>query len=891
MAELQLGKRDPCLPSIIFKSSLNLTLFFRLLPLLLLPQFVFAQLTISIEKDVELTEIEGKIRLFEKGTNKEYNFVLPKSNRFEIPEITKAGNYLLVVETDCCPLFVENFYFPTKNIIYVALKQSEIELKEVVIKQSNVFSKKGDTLVINPALTATHAVDNSEEIFNSVAGLHKNSLGMYTVFGKSVDVVTVDGKKIFSGNPQMVLQNFRLDMIDKIEFVSPRNNASKNTLNIKLKAHKKNVLYGNIDASTNLDSLWGGASKVNFLRNTFFLSGTMNSNNYNQEVKEESVLQFSNSLISSQRTHSASELFNEKPISLLPASETQQSSPTIPFYGKRQELNKDVGLSFNKKTLEMNIHYLNNDLESRQIVASAMKVLTLKNAFTKEEKDSFQSRNKTSSFVIDIDKQFKHKVFFKSLNTLNTNQIDTRSEAVTNLSFDENEIQKKNAQTQQNSKLGSFVNVYKMYRNLGIKTTLTFVHEREVEMLNSLTVFTSENRNTINYGYNQFGTKWGFEATQAFPIINQLSYEGKVVIKNDIERFINFPLVKTTDWMRLNNTEREVAHSVFWLKKRISGIATFHYLSQNRAIDIQGFKDKTVNFWGVKEFIVSYSVTNDNKISFEYGNHWLAPRFDEIVSRNDSTKIGELVIGNSDLRNFRSREFVIQYTTSSSEIASITTQIGHEFIKNAVIENYSTTSDVLQSIAINSDKNTQRNFLNCQIQFLKKNSKYNFTLANSISNSLGYVLVSEIYEPLKTNHSLTTLTAKYQPHKYINFELDATNTYFRNKGDVSFSQNSLTTKFFYKKPNFFDFQAQLVFLNQLSFREKPLVSFQFNYLALRNKNLKVGIITTNLLGKLYINEISQHQNFWYTRQSMALPQAFLFKMAYYWNSTKKVLKN
>ena len=229
-----------------------MTLFYRFFFLFFLSHGTFAQLQIRFEKIGKLPTFEGHVRLFEKGSSREIHQSFTETDSLlTVPQL-KTATYLLLIETDCCPLQTQNVDFPRQTTVTIALKANEIQLQEVVVRKNPYFSKQGDTLIIHPEAAETHAVDAAEELFQSIPGLQKDELGRYTIFGKTVDKATVNGKSLFSGNPNLILQNIRLDLIDKLEVIEPKSriHAQNVALNIRLKSTSKTTRYGDITAGT-----------------------------------------------------------------------------------------------------------------------------------------------------------------------------------------------------------------------------------------------------------------------------------------------------------------------------------------------------------------------------------------------------------------------------------------------------------------------------------------------------------------------------------------------------------------------------------------------------------------------------------------------------------------
>jgi hypothetical protein len=136
-------------------------------------------------------------------------------------------------------------------------------LEEVVIEAVLPIRMNGDTLEINPAAFKMDSNAVVEDMLRKVPGVTLWGDGTVTVNGKQVTNVYVDGKPFFGNDPTIATQNLPKNAIDKIQVYTEEDRTkspgertpsdSLLTMNIKLKADKKNGYFGKGGAGIGTD--------------------------------------------------------------------------------------------------------------------------------------------------------------------------------------------------------------------------------------------------------------------------------------------------------------------------------------------------------------------------------------------------------------------------------------------------------------------------------------------------------------------------------------------------------------------------------------------------------------------------------------------------------------
>ncbi len=158
------------------------------------------------------------------------------------------------------------------------------ELKEVIVKaQRDRFVQSGDSVLIQIKAGDARPHASSATLFDRIPGLG-NDLGRISVLGKSVQEVTVNGQRVFGGDPALSLEAIKADMVDQIEFTekNPTGGQTQNTLNLKLKSDKQKGVYGLLGAGLGLNGNYLLNGTFNKLTKNGFLNVFSTGNDINQ---------------------------------------------------------------------------------------------------------------------------------------------------------------------------------------------------------------------------------------------------------------------------------------------------------------------------------------------------------------------------------------------------------------------------------------------------------------------------------------------------------------------------------------------------------------------------------------------------------------------------------
>jgi Carboxypeptidase regulatory-like domain len=256
----------------------------------------------SIKDTVTGTTMESATVIVYKPDSTVVQFkITDKNGRYEITGLPMQGKYILAVSfagyKDYRLPFTMDAAVKKMDTIFLQMKTSD----EVIVTSIAPIRMNGDTLEINPAAfkMANDAV--AEDLLNKVPGIVIWADGSITMNGKTIPKVLVDGKP-FLGNSdhRIATQNLPKNIIDKIQVyneVDMNSEASRSqitnanapkdsllTMDIKLKADKKNGYFGKYGAGYGTDKRYTGDIALQFYNKQSTLALGGGANNINAEI-------------------------------------------------------------------------------------------------------------------------------------------------------------------------------------------------------------------------------------------------------------------------------------------------------------------------------------------------------------------------------------------------------------------------------------------------------------------------------------------------------------------------------------------------------------------------------------------------------------------------------
>lgn len=208
---------------------------------------------------------------------------------FSIKDVPN-GKYLLMVSFPKFADFVDEISVdqPVKDIGQVILTPKSLLLEEVIVRQRiAAIRMKGDTLEFRADSFAVREGANVEELLKKLPGIQVNKDGQITAQGERVQKVLVDGEEFFSDDPAVVTQNLRADAVENVQVFDKKSDQATftgiddgektKTINLKLKADKKQGYFGKAKIGGGIPGWFENEAMLNFFKGKmkFAAFGTM----------------------------------------------------------------------------------------------------------------------------------------------------------------------------------------------------------------------------------------------------------------------------------------------------------------------------------------------------------------------------------------------------------------------------------------------------------------------------------------------------------------------------------------------------------------------------------------------------------------------------------------
>ncbi|MEO1435614.1 MAG: outer membrane beta-barrel protein [Bacteroidota bacterium] len=168
-------------------------------------------------------------------------------------------------------------------------------LDEIVVKDEIIPIRiNKDTVEYNALAFGTQPNDKVEDLLRKLPGLEVDREGNIKAQGEDIGKVLVDGKAFFGDDPKMATKNLPADAVDKVqvfdrasdfaEFSGIDDGQEEKTINLQLKADKKNGYFGEATAAYGTEDRFETGLNLNRFGGQTQLSMLANSNNINKQA-------------------------------------------------------------------------------------------------------------------------------------------------------------------------------------------------------------------------------------------------------------------------------------------------------------------------------------------------------------------------------------------------------------------------------------------------------------------------------------------------------------------------------------------------------------------------------------------------------------------------------
>ena len=753
-----------------------------------------------------------------------------------------------------------------ENVVKLIIEEKIIELDEVIISSKrNRFSKNGDTIsvAIDDIKTKPHA--EASELFDRIEGFENNDNGTFRVFGRNVDVVMIDGKRIFGGNPALTLMNINADMIKSIDIIGINGNQKK-VINLRLKPDRKSGAYGTVGLGVGTENAYDLSFKANKLikMGIFSSFGTANSISL-FKVK----LLKDNEMI--EDFYAKNTFFGY-----------QNNFESLQNLAEDDEINaglfrdNTIGTSF---SLEKNNTSQSLNVYENQ---STQNYLSNISGITTTEKSQIESRSLSngqnsrfaSSISYGINKKFgkKNTFIFKVESKINANKLIQTDSIYFNDGIDENS-QFLNTSRKNNSNL----------LKIDLGTTIKHKNERVKTLIYTKTwVDFQDNSNAISRINNVVrqqsnNTNLVAELVQSYPITKKMLIEHRLLASSNGSKFENRFLSTT-----INQTTQNLFRLDNWL-----------YYQQGRALinaNLAIFSSHIIDKKQVQNSKNAIRLRKTNikfpksdllsNFNFSYENDLIMPQNLERIGISDSLNFYFRQIGSKDLRPFFSRKVDISYSNINLGLVNLISNLGWQ-TQNSSIQNNSYFAE--NTLFVNSRTNIEKtlNSLNGNIfiGFRKLPPKVDINLNYIFSEGQAYNIFND--QPITGRSSFHILNLQTVIREKKGFSLKntfvGTYTAFQNINTKTF-EHTLKLNFNIRDEVFAKFSYKSIFGTSIPFQ--PVLNFEVQKFIAKNK-IGVELKAVNVLNIKNNLKINQNTNQQFITQNNNIPRIILLKFSFY----------
>lgn len=824
-----------------------------------------------------------------------------KSIKFFFAKTNIAGGYSVKINAKptSSALFIDNIHFETdrntgflefnifpdgykqikytcridtikqNNLVRLDIEEKIVELKEVIVSSKrNRFTKNGDTISVYVENIQAKPQAEASDLFDRITGFENNDNGTFKVFGSSVDIVLIDGKRIYGGNPALTLSNIKADMIKTIDFIenNSRIGSRKKVINIKLKDNKKSGTYGNLGLGRGSNDTYDLNFKANKLLNTGIFSSFGTANDISLfKVKilndDELVEEF----------YSKNSFFGY-----------QNKSEVIQNLRDEEELNAGIfkdnsigtSLNFDNKKRNQSINIIFS--KSNQSYQSNLSGIT--NSDNKIiETQSFS--NGTSSQIstnisYGINKKFgkSNSLIFKIESKINEVDKENKDSLYYNDGIVKN-----------NRLLKSLRKNDENYLKIDFGAAFSHKNKRVKTLIFSKLLFDNQNGvNTITTIQNpvlQKLSNFNFigEIVQSYPLSKRILVEQRPFFLSNTsllrnEFFSTITEKITQKLFRLDNW-------VYFQQGKVlinADFAFFHYNTSgnnqeqdfNNAIQIRKINIK---------FPKSKLLAN---FDFNYENDLVIPSNLDIIGIPDSLNYNFRQIGNRKLSPFFSKKISVAYSNTNLDFINLISSFDLR-VENESIQNDAYFVDNL--LFVNSRKNIEKQLLslngNTFISIKKLPAKIDMSINHIFTVGQTFSFFNN--QPIIGNSNFHLLNFQTIIRGANAFSLKnviaGTYTSFQNLQTTAF-EHTIKLNFNIKNELFSKITLKSIFGSSIPFQ--PLIGIEFQKFIVKNK-IGLEFKAINLINIKNNSSISQSSYQQFILQNNNIPRIFMFKVSFY----------
>ena len=796
-----------------------------------------------------------------------------------------------------------------KNILVYNFKlyAGIYSLPEVVVKNQNLLTAKGDTLNYNVPQFIRTQDRTIGDVIKNLPGITVNATGAISYNGRLINKLYIDGDDILGDKYVIGTNTLPADVVTTVQvfenhqpirMLENRAFSENAALNIKLKNSAKLRLFGsgNITTGIPFNSTDARLNTLSFKKKIKSIN-TYSYNSVGGDLSSEVQSQNTNSNWQQQTNNSTTPLL----------SFTKLSDPIIPY---RYFTNNSTHLSSlnclvpisKDKSIRFNLYWL----PERSI-------------YDTKTNNTFYIQNDTiKQFENQVSKLRSHNLFFNAIYLLNSKSKYIQNQVTLEANF-------RNGNSNVENERNIFVQNLKN-RNTKFQNTFFFKKalrkEINLELTSNLKYYRSPDNLNIEYGIYPWllNNNVNYNRTSQFLTQEMVSHTTEISLSKKVKHFITSikgvhfaESANYTSWLNLlqTNNENKRGDSLFenkliWFQQRLNLCPELDFKRKKLHISIAfPILIRSIKYHNkltiLDTTILRTSIHPTIRLNYELGNK--SKLLLTIRRETDMTKPDNLLTGGvlSNYRILSQNLQSLQFNNVNSFALSYSYRnpIKIKFFNTALI--YSRNfSPVISSQFFNLGiiQNGQQVYSNItQRQMLLTNySKYIFPLKTTIKLSyngtiLNYFQVqNSLINNLQSISNSATLSLITKPKKYFNGELNINyiTSASKNKSQkVSVGKpiNTLNTNFVstlsFNENTFLQFEANHIFQHTINDIKVLLLDVKLNHTLPKTKT-DIGIKAINIFNqqRFVINNIDGLQvstnDYWIRPFTILLTASFRF---------------
>ncbi len=795
-------------------------------------------------------------------------------------------------------------------------------LKEIVVRPDNRIRIRNDTMMIDVDSIKIRPHGTTSDLLNNVPGVRMTAWGGIEIMGKTIAIITVNGKQIFGGNAKATIEAIKGDMIKTLEVTkSVKDGETTVNLNLRLKENRENGWYGDITASKGNENTNQLDIRSNRISPKYFFNFFLNENNTNEKVLTANASRHLNAMITYNEMDGVYSLTRNQVGFFFPSKSSRISSD-IPQFDKDKGINQSYsgGLNFTKTNPKSNIYAFCLGDITKQSLQQSNNQYTILNETLRQIIDgtspAYQENAQIWSALFgdfkpnkqDILKTFSLFQFVKSnydnsqiSNQFITNDIDTlvriRSNSSNRLKRNEVQFIQKLSWVHRFPTVGKLFSIYGAYQLKQSPSELDYQNSS----LDNKAIF--DNHVLVNSQYSE--QLIDFQFAQSFPLIKSVLGEIKGVF--DYSKTVGSQMGYQQDENALNYTQSILGLSTkkdFIVEDFSNQIQTNIYIKKTKLDVILG-----ANLWTWRSnreedikisqtkllptLYLKWNYTKGRYLMFHVNNSQITPTFRELFNTPDSSVLFNSYIGNSKLANFSKISIGSSILTSYKSI-TIQPNIQFDISDNPIMLLFNRNKEGFigkTPVQIGGNRSSFRGGFTCY-RFGYSELSWSFTMNITYQK---YDIASE--NSVNTIENVIGGIAggfKLNPDKGINISFDYQNQIFKNlKQDYWTFQNELITKLSAElnPKRYFDCTLNYAFNKSYTWQNLnyPILDLTLSQFVLKNDFLKIGMSIRNIFDVNNVYETYNNTNILSQYSYNRLPRVFMLSTTFYvekWHEKK-----